>query len=301
METRLALIGTGRWGSVLQRNITDLPDVVLAYTVTREWEMLLDKDDIDGVIIATPPSTHAAIALPFIERGIPVFIEKPVTLSSSEAARITAASRASGTPVMVGHIHLYNPAFTAFKESIAVCGSPLLLIGEGGNFGPFRTDYSVLWDWAPHDISMMLDILGEDPATVSAWGAAVRASGNGLWDMTRLKLTFPQGAIGFIESSWLLPEKRKRMTVIGSAGTAVYDDVRPDQKVTLYRDTEAGREHSFPEYAATTPLTIELRTFLEAIKNRAAPTSDAVFGERVVRILDAAERSITEDGRPQVL
>ena len=125
---RLALIGKGRWGSVIKKTLLTIPGCELAYEVTHDWKTLLEKTDIDGVIIATPPATHTEIALAFIERSIPVFIEKPMTTSFEDAKRIETAMKKSDVPVMVGHIHLYSPAFRVAKELAQTCGPLRLLI-----------------------------------------------------------------------------------------------------------------------------------------------------------------------------
>lgn len=304
--TRLALIGTGRWGSVITKTLATLPECTLAYTATREWKSLTEKDDIDGVIIATPPATHAAIALRFIERGIPVFIEKPMTLSMEEAEALTAVSEKYATPVQVGHIHLYNPAFLKMQELAPSCGPIRLLIGEGANNGPYREDYSALWDWAPHDLSMMLALTGEKPMSVQAWGTATLRPGTTLWDRAEMKLLFPSGAIGFISSTWLAPEKRKRLTLIGEASTLVYDDVRAEQKLTLHSNmgpsvhgvtiARTEPEISHPSYSTALPLTEELKAFLGVITKKEKPAASGRDGLHVVELLTAAERSIALQG-----
>ncbi len=305
--SRLGLVGKGRWGSTIKKTILEMRTCELAYEVTRDWKILLEKDDIDGIIIATPPATHTAIALPFIERNVPVFIEKPMASSIEDAKRIEAAAQKSGTSVMVGHIHLYNPAFLAAKELARTCGPIRLLIGEGANNGPFREDYSALWDWAPHDLSMILDVLGEQPLNVQAWAVATTRPGTTLWDSAQIKLVFPSGAAALISSTWLSPEKRKRLTIIGEESSIVYDDALSEKKVALYEHmgphiegmtlTRLEPAVSYPSYDTTPSLNLELQAFVRVIAEKEKPRSGVAEGLAVVRILEAAEKSIATNGQ----
>ena len=303
-KVRLALIGTGRWGQNIQKTVALLPDAELAYTATLDWRTLLDKTDIDGVLIATPPSTHAEIALAFLEHGVPVFVEKPMTDSLAEAQRLAAAAH---DRVLVGHIHLYNPAYQQVRELLPQLGAVRLMVSEGANNGPYRDDYSALWDWAPHDISMMADLLGM-PQQVAAWGAAILRPGTNLYDTSYIKLDFAGGAVGIITSSWLMPQKRKKLTIVGATSSVVYDDTLPEHKVTLFADmgptvvggvvTRQEPAVSYPPYAADMPLTLEVEAFVRMIRTKEKPRSDVALGLKVVQILDAAERSIAAGGTP---
>ncbi len=284
---RLALIGAGRWGQKIRATLATLP-CELAHEATHEWRMLLENDDIDGVIIATPPSTHAEIALAFIEKGIPVFIEKPMTLSFEEANALVAASEKTGVPVMVGHVHLYNPAFRALKDALPSIGTLISLQGTESHEGPVRTDYSTLWDSAPHDLSMMLDIAGF-PLEVRAEGEALSRPESTIYDRGLLELMFNHDVHGTIRSDWIGPEKKRIFQVIGTEGSLTYDDVAK----TLTRITKEGSSESLP-FATEWPLTLELRAFLETVEYRTRPYSDVTLGRDIVQILGAAEHSIIE-------
>lgn len=305
-SSHLALIGNGRWGSVIKKTLASLPDAELSYEVTHEWKELLEKDDIDGVIIATPPATHLEIALPFIQKGIPVFIEKPMTLSVSDAETLLEASNTTGVPVFVGHLHLYNPAFLGLKEVLKKSGHVRLIVSEGTNNGPYRNDYSALWDWAPHDISMMLSIMGEMPITVRAWATATTRPHTTLWDSSQIELTFPSSTRGYIANSWLSPIKKKNLTVMCEDNTLVYDDVLPEKKLIFYegmgpriQGDKVIREEptiSYPEYDTIPPLTAELEAFIKMVRTKESPVSDARLGLQVVTILEKAEESIVAGG-----
>ena len=308
MAVSLALIGTGNWGLILRKNIENMSSVTLAYQASRKWRELLVKEDIDGVIIATPPNTHAEIALEWIAKGVSVFIEKPMALSSRDANQIVSSAKEYDVPVQVGHVHLYNSAFQKAKELSRGVGAIRFLIGEGSNNGPYREDYSALWDWAPHDISMMLSVMGEMPTQVSAWGASSTRPGTTLWDRAHLSLTFPSGAIGYITSSWLHPVKKNQLTIIGEESSIIYDNVLTENKVTLYEHIGPHIEGttvtlqeptiSYPSYELGEPVMRELEAFIDTIQNKTLPLSDAVLGAQVVLILEKGEESILKSGFP---
>ena len=301
----LALIGAGRWGTNIRRTLEHLPGCQLKYVETRQWKRLLTVRDLDGVLVATPGSTHAEIALPFIRRRIPTFIEKPLTTSLRDALRLQTAAKKFGALVFVGHVHLYSPAYWKAKDLARRAGRIRLITAEGMNNGPYRDDMSALWDWAPHDLAMALDLVGKPPSTVQATGFSMLRPRTKLYDVATLRLEFP-GSTQFLGTyNWMAPEKRKRLVIHGTRHTVIYDDVA-DRKVTLLNDfgpTVRGQtvqrhepkiEH--PSYRLIAPLTEELRAFVRCIRTKKRPLSDLAQGVDVVRILDAAERSIDRGG-----
>lgn len=303
--TTLALIGRGRWGTNIQRTLEQFPGCNVPYIEARDWKRLLSLRDLDGVLIATPGSTHAEIALPFIERGISTFIEKPLTTNLRDALRVENAAKKSGARVFVGHVHLYNPAYQKVKTLARRAGTLRFLFAEGMSNGPYRDDMSALWDWAPHDLAMALDLLGAPPSKVRATGLALLRPRTKLYDVATLHLEFPDGVRFLSTYSWMAPEKRKRFLIHGTRNTVIYDDVA-EKKVTLLKNfgpTVRGRtiqRHEpvveYPSYQPASPLTEELRAFLQYIRTSKRPSSDLAQGVQVVRVLDAAERSIAHSG-----
>lgn len=301
----LALIGAGRWGSNIRRTLQGLPDCHLKYLVTRTWRPLLSVPELDGVLVATPASTHAEIALPFIERGIPTFIEKPLTVTIRDALRIEQAARRGRTRVFVGHVQLYNPAYQAAKKLMPRLGRIQYLLGEGANNGPFRQDVSALWDWAPHDLALALDLLHKRPLAVQARASSILRPRTQLYDVATLHVQFSDNVSLFGVYSWLFPEKRKRLTIVGTKSTIVFDDTAK-QKVTFYEHLGPARKHgavvrreprvTHPSYGATPSLTAELSAFLTMIRTRSAPRSPLSQGIQTVEILTAADRSIRSGG-----
>lgn len=302
----LALIGAGRWGSNIRRTLADIPGCTLKYIETRNWRRLLRLPDLDGILVATPASTHAEIALPFIERGIPTFIEKPLTGTLPDAYRLKRAARRGKSLVFVGHVHLYNPAYEAVRKLLPRLGGIRFLVSEGMNNGPFRTDMSALWDWAPHDLALALDLLHEQPVSVVASAAAVLRPRTNLYDVATLHVRFTGDVSLFGMYSWLAPEKRKRLTIVGARSTIAFDDAAR-HKVSFYehlgpavhRGTVVRQEPHVtrPSYGATPSLTAELSAFLTMIRTKRPPQSPLSQGIQTVEILAAADRSISAGGR----
>lgn len=285
---KLALIGLGRWGTNIKQTLEEMG-----------VEVVVDKtESASGVLIATPGSTHAEVALPFIKQGLPVFIEKPMTTSLQDAKKLATAAKKSGSLVFVGHLHLYNPAFLKAKALIKKAGKIRYVSFEGMNWGPFREDMSAWWDWAPHDISMALDLFGQ-PKSIQAWGE---------YDWAVAKLEFlntpkvarsdssgvaKRGSFSAVmHVTTLSAEKRKRLTVAGTKHSVVFDDTA-EKKVSVHE-----RGHvSYPDYGKTMPLSAELKAFLEMIKTKKSPKTDIQNGLDVVKIIDAGERSMKTGGK----
>ncbi|OGG72619.1 hypothetical protein A3A38_00025 [Candidatus Kaiserbacteria bacterium RIFCSPLOWO2_01_FULL_53_17] len=299
---RLALIGHGRWGKAIHRTLEGFPNV--SVTVVGHGETL--QGDIDGVILATPISTHAELALPFIERGIPTFIEKPLTDSVTDAKRLLTAAEKANTLVQVGHIHLHNPAFVKVKELVPTLGRIRYLSFEGANNGPFRSDASVLWDWLPHPLSMALRLLETKPKSVQAWGInSLRPQKPALYDIGVVKYAFDGDVPLICTVNWLSPEKRTTMTIVGEKSSLVHTDTA-EQKLALYEGmgpavlgmqvTPQVPSISHPAYESGWPLEYELRAFVSAVENGSHDHSELAFGATVVELIAAAHQSIDKGG-----
>jgi len=276
MERRsIGLIGHGRWGTNIAKTLQTFEDVNL---------VIIEKgapmpDHLDGVCIATPSATHAEIALPFIEKGIATFIEKPMTTSVADAERLRDAALKSGALVHVGHIRLYNPAFLKIVEILPMLGEIKSILCEGMNNNP-RTDSSVLWDWLPHDLSMALTLFGKEPESVQAWTV-----GEPLATLAITKYQFGAGTLMSV-MSWQSPTKRKMMTIVGEKGSILFDDTA-ERKLTL----KIGEEISYPDYSKEMPLTLELRAFVDAITQKSKSTKSLDTGVAIVKLIARAEAS----------
>lgn len=324
-SVRVGVIGCGYWGPNLIRNFNELPEASVvavadfradrlemirnAYphvAVTDDYRMLFSMN-LDAVVIATPPNTHFPLAQECMQNGLHVLIEKPMTLNSQDAQALIDLSEAKGVTLMVGHTFEYNPAVRMLKEIIdsGELGSIFYLDAVRVNLGMFQKNLDVLWDLAPHDISILLYLLEFDPISVSAQGMSCVL--NGICDLAYLNLVFPENVLAHVHVSWLDPCKMRRVTVVGSKKMVVYDDV-DDHKIKIYDkgiDTTpysdayldfklSYREGNIiiPNVHFTEPLKLECEHFVECILTGATPHSNGVDGLRVVRILEAAQVSL---------
>lgn len=299
----VALFGLGRWGQNILRTLSSLPDCTVSIvcdpnettadivksiaphatpTIYHNWEQVLADKSFDAAIIATPVSTHATIALPCLKKGISVFVEKPITTNLGDAQTLATAAQMSGAKIFVGHIHLYNPCYHAIKQHLPSLGPLRYILCEGGNNGPYRSDMSALWDWAPHDIALLLDVFQAKLHVVDAWGWEFLRPGQNLHDTVVARLEAPDKTPIMLHVSWLMPEKRKKITFVGETSSIVFADTAK-AKVMLYKHmgpAVADSKVTFqaPEitplpYDQTSPLTNELKAFISAItKNTPYPT-----------------------------
>lgn len=283
----LALVGKGRWGKNYINTINNLSSCELPdkFIKTSDYKDLLLQSDIDGVIIATPASTHFKIAKEFLERGFNVLIEKPMTTNYRDALELFKIAGEKKNIVMVGHIYLYNPAFLEVKKLIKSIGKIKYISTEGMNYGPIRTDVSALWDWGPHDISMAIDLLGDLPQEVSAIG----------YDMCNLKLKFAGDIFVFVNIGWLSPVKKRNMTIVGGKSTIIFDDTI-EKKITVKNLKTKKVYH--PLFSKDSPLSFEISSFVNKIQNREKNNDSSLkMGLDVVKVLEACERSIELNGK----
>jgi UDP-N-acetylglucosamine 3-dehydrogenase len=283
MALRLGLVGHGRWGRNIERTLQSFADITL--TVIAKGES--PPPGLEGVLIATQSATHAETALPYIEAGIPTFIEKPMATTISDARRIEAAARRTGALVFVGHIFLYHPAFLAALELLLDLGDVRYLCCEGMNAQP-RADSSVLWDWLPHDLSMALAILKREPESVTAWSLA---GGN---TPTAAFSKFQFGDIPVVcTTSWESPYHRRRTMIACQTATLVFDD-KSEQRLTLY---DRHGSITYPAFSDELPLTVEMKEFVNAARSGKTDSAHIQTGTAVVRAIAAAEESIRLNGQ----
>jgi UDP-2-acetamido-3-amino-2,3-dideoxy-glucuronate N-acetyltransferase len=320
---RVAVIGAGYWGTNLVRNFSALgalgaicdvdparaASLIALYPEARiaTADAVLEDRDVAAVVIATPAATHGSLARRALEAGKHVFVEKPLCLDLEEASELGSIARRRGLVLMVGHMLLYHPAYVALRETVVSGGIGALryVYSTRLSLGKIRREENALWSFAPHDISMILDLVGRMPERLTANGAAFLSPG--VADTTLSHLDFGEGLQAHVFVSWLHPFKDHRMVVVGSEGMIVFDDVQTGpQKLQLYRHrvewngeipavSKAEAEHL--PYDAAEPLGVECRHFLAAIAGGGQPRSDAAEGIRVLRVLDACQRSLAS-GQP---
>jgi predicted dehydrogenase len=327
---KVGVVGCGYWGPNLIRNfvelstsdvlaVADLSGERLAYikqrypkiTITQDYQDLFDMS-VDAVAVTTPPATHFSIALDCLQHDLHVLVEKPLTLSSRDAQNLIEVAEARGLTLMVGHTFEYNPAVKRLKEIIesGELGKVLYVDSARLNLGLFQRDLNVLWDLAPHDLSILRYILGRDPISVRAQGAANIFKGK--YDVVYLTLQFPDDILAHVHVSWLDPRKVRCITVVGSQKMVVYDDVETLEKIKIYdkgvetppyTDTFGDFQCSYrygdvliPNIHFAEPLRLECQHFLDCIVDRTEPQSCGRVGLEVVKMLEVAERSLQNGG-----
>ncbi len=330
----IGAIGYGYWGPNVVRNLAELPDCRLSTacdldadrlkqlkrrypdisTTTSVDEVLQDRS-IQAIYLATPVSTHFELASRALEAGKHVLVEKPLASSAEQAERLCELAEKTGQVLMVGHTFVYSPPVVRIKEVLTAgtVGDLHYLDCARVNLGLFQKDVSVLWDLIPHDLSILLYWLGRAPVLVSAHGRSLL--GDRLEDVAFVNLEFADGVLAQLHVSWLAPVKLRRMTIVGSKLMVLYDDVEPVEKVKLF-DRGVDKVHNpetfgefqltyrtgditSPKIDATEPLLLECQDFLECIRTGRKPRSDGRFGLAIVRVIEAAERSMRNRGTAQ--
>lgn len=296
---RLGLAGAGAWGRNYIRTISGFTNVRLACVASRnaetvkivppgcsvvaDWHELLDPRLVDGVIIATPPQSHAELGMAAMDRKLPVLIEKPLTMNVAEARALRAKALEKRVIAMVDHTQLFHPAYRKLKSLLPQFGAIQELRSEAGRVGPFRPNTPVLWDWGPHDVAMCLDIMESHPERASAKIIECRDDRAGRGETVQLELEFPGGTHASILVSNILTQRTRRFIAKCAQGTLVYDD-NASHKLAVQ---ESGAEHAVEFAAAEPPLTVLLREFASAISMNQFDGQPIELGLSVVEVLAA--------------
>jgi predicted dehydrogenase len=326
-------IGCGYWGPNLIRNCIEIPGISLEAVADLDWNRLqhiqtrypgipLVTDDytqlfdagVDAVVISTPPETHHDLVASCIEQGLHVLVEKPLATTSADARHLIELADRHGRILMVGHTFEYNPAVRALRDVVASgeLGDIHYIDAVRVGLGLFHPTLNVIWDLAPHDISILIHILHEMPVEVSTRGIACVQ--NAIEDVAYITLTFPSGILAHVRLSWLDPSKTRRITVVGRKKMIVYDDVEAHEKLKVYdkrvdtiRRTDTFGEFQFayhygsivsPYVRFEEPLRLELLHFADSVLEGRQPLTDGRNGLRVVEVIEAAQRSLERGGVP---
>jgi predicted dehydrogenase len=330
-QVRFAVIGFGYWGPQLVRNLDRLAMGEVAYIadlsperrqiaqlefptarVTDDVEAVL-RSDVDAIAVATPIRTHYKLARAALEAGKHVFVEKPLAATAAEAEELYALSERVGRVLMVGHTFVYNPAVEKLRQIVqsGELGRLYYIDAIRVNLGLFQPDINVMWDLAPHDLSILDYLLGIRPESVSAHGSDFIRPG--IHDVVYMTLRYPSGLLAHIHMSWLNPSKVRRFTVVGENKMVVYDDVEATEKIRVYNRGVDAPSHTStfgefqlsyrygdivsPHIQWSEPLSLECRHFAQAITEGVPSRSGGRDGLRVVRVLEAADRSLADSGR----
>lgn len=332
---KVGLVGYGYWGPNLARNFYELPtselvaiadqkDDQLARAQSKYPDIKLVKDyrelfdiGLDAVVVSTPPKTHFKIAQDCLLHGLNVLVEKPLTLDSKEAEELIELADAKGLTLMVGHTFRYNSAIHEMKKYIdnKELGDVYYIDTARLNLGLFNRDSNVIWDLAPHDISILLYLLKDKPISVSAQGMPCVTPG--VYDVAYINLIFPNNLTAYVHVSWLDPCKVRRVTIVGSKKMAVFNDVAIEGKIKIYDQgvdapayTNGFGEFQYsyrhgditiPNIKFVEPLREECQDFVNSIVNHTEPISSARSGLHVIKILEAAMQSIANGCTQQVI
>jgi len=331
----IGVVGIGGWGKNLARNYFQIPESNLKYicdldekkleqaksqypgtTMTKEFDDLINDEDLHAVVIATTAPGHFPLGKAALEAGKDVYIEKPLVLTVAEAEELIECAEKHDRILMVGHLLEYHPVVNYLKDIIkkGELGDILYIYAQRVNLGTVRGDENALWNFAPHDISVILYLLDKEPSDVSARGQCYLQKD--IEDVVFLSLNFNGESMAHVHVSWLDPHKIRKITVVGSKKMAVFDDLEGNEKLRLYDkgakfsdDYNTFAEYiglrfgdiTIPHIKVGEPLRLECTHFLDCIRDRKQPVSDGYDGLRVVKVLDAAQQSLKKNGEPVII
>ena len=330
-EIAVAVVGCGYWGPNLIRNFNALPECRVRYVCdkdekrlahmkqlypsvepTKDFVKIVGDKEVDAVVVATPVHLHYELAKKCLEAGKHVFVEKPMTQTSAQANELVQIAAKKKLTLMVGHTFIYSAPVRRIKEIVkgGEIGEIQYISSRRLNLGLFQKDINVAWDLAPHDISIILYLLGIPPVSVNCQGKA--HINKDIEDVTNMSLNFDNGGFATIHSSWLDPNKVREMVIVGSKRMIVYDDNEPLEKIKIYDkrveapphyDTFAEFQYSYhygdmiaPYIKQTEPLKVETQHFLDCIRTGKMPETSGLDGLRVIQILEASSRSLKSGG-----
>lgn len=313
-KQKIAVIGCGVWGRNIVRNfynlnvlntVCDIDDENLkkvmqdykGVKVTKDYNEILNNPEITGVAVVTPSHMHYKVVKAMLMAGKHVYVEKPISTVAEEAKDLTNLAHAQDLTLMVGHLLLYHPAVNRLKMLIdeGVLGEIVYAQSDRLNVNYFKNDRSVMWDLAPHDVSMISYVIGQDPKRVlSAVGCS--SDRNEIMDITHLGIEFEGGAIGHISDSWITPKKHVTLLVRGTKATAILDDTLPENKLQIFDNFAAGNSQDIKlDYLEIEPLKLECQHFISCCETGKKARSDGENGFKVVSILEEAEKIMLGD------
>jgi predicted dehydrogenase len=329
---RCAVVGFGYWGPNLARNIAANDDADLKVVcdanadrraaaaaahpgarVVNSFDAVLTDPEVDGVVLATPANTHHALGLAALAAGKHLLVEKPLAMTVSDGIDLVEAAESSGLVLMAGHTFLYEAAVGYLAGAVhrGEIGDVTYLYAQRLNLGRVRSDVNAMWNLAPHDVSIVLHVLGHPAVAVSARGVA--ALQPGVEDVVFMDIEFENGALAHVHVSWLDPQKVRRMVVLGTERMVIYDDVSRDETITVF-DKGFDRAADDPTgfrmrdngarvvpLERKEPLSLECAEFVDCIRSGREPLTGGRHALDVVRVLEAAQRSLDSGGRRVVL
>lgn len=308
-KQKIAVIGCGLWGRNIVRNFYNLEalhtvcdldkenlkkieEQYVGVHTTSDFNEVLNNPEITAVAVVTPSHTHFKLVKTVLESGRHVYVEKPISTSAQEAEALKQLAQEKDLVLMVGHLLLYHPAVNRLKMLVndGVLGDIVYAQSDRLNVNYFKNDRSVMWDLAPHDVSMMAYVLGKEPKQViSAVGCS--SDRNEIMDITHLSIEFEDGVIGQITDSWITPMKHVRLLVRGTKATAILDDTLQENKLQVFDNKKDGPITDIHiDYLEIEPLKLECQHFIACCERGMTARSDGENGFSVVRILEEAEK-----------
>lgn len=323
-QPSIAVVGCGYWGRNLVRNFSRLGALALCCDATPEGRATAAElaphssivaniqeaieANVAGIVISTPAETHYELTRAALLAGKDVFVEKPLALTFEQGAALVHLAEERGRILMVGHVLEYHPAIVRLGELVRAgeLGKLRYISSNRLNLGKVRREENILWSFAPHDIAIILRLMGGMPFQVSAHGGSYVQPN--VADVTITHMLFDNSVRAHIYVSWLHPFKEQRLVVIGSKKMASFDDVTKqlmlyDQRVEVQegQPVPIKGEGETVAFGTDEPLLLECRAFLDAIATRQPPLTDGVSGLRVLQVLQAAQRSLVMNGEPATL
>lgn len=316
----IAVVGCGHWGKNLVRNFYELgclasicdPDTSLAKKISQQYnipsnsyEEIINNSEIKGVVLAVPAPLHASLAIKAMSAGKHVYVEKPLAMNRVEAEAIIASAEENGVQLMVGHLLQYHPVFVSLKKIVksGELGDLKYLYSNRLSFGKVRSEEDVIWSFAPHDISMILSLVGQEPERLRAESACILQ--DGIADTATIHMEFGSNLKGHVAVSWLHPFKEQKLVVVGEKAMAVFDDTHPWQEklsVIQYEIDVTGKTPStkksdieYKQVEVAEPLRQECKYFIALINGTVAPLTDGVEGLKVLKVLESASLSLAEN------
>jgi predicted dehydrogenase len=329
----VAVVGAGYWGKNIVRNFATAKRCTLKYVCDKNEKLLaaekkkfpfietsinvgdvLSDSEVDAVVIATDVPTHFEIVQKSLQAGKHTYVEKPMTSKASEAKVLVELAKQNGLKLMVGHLLEYHPAVNYLKDAIdrGQLGEPYYVYTQRVNLGIVRQDENAWWSLAPHDISIICYLIGSEPISVTAHGQCYLQKD--IEDVVFATIKFEDGKMANVHCSWLDPHKIRKVTVVGSDSMMTFDDMEATEKIRMY-DKGAAIKHDIttsyadiislrfgdiviPKIPSGEPLSLESKHFIDCVLDGTPIRSDGIEGLRVVRVLEAGQKSLKSNGEP---
>mgnify|MGYP006083840903 FL=1 len=318
MKKNIAVVGCGYWGKNLVRNFSELevlssicdPDTETANKYASQYNVknssfteIINDLNIKGVVLAVPAPLHASMAIEAMNKGKHVFVEKPLAMNVTEAELMITTAKKNGVKLMVGHLLQYHPIFKTIRKIVNAdeIGKLNYIYSNRLSFGKIRTKEDIIWSFAPHDISMILSLAGQDPEFIITKSTSIIQKN--IADTATIHMEFKSGLKSHISVSWLHPYKEHKLVVSGKSAMLVFDDTKPwNEKLAIYPYEVVSSKGiinlrksdvKYLEVTEEEPLKNECQDFIDVVEKNIKPMTDGVEGLRVVKVLSAASKSKT--------